>query len=78
MSNYLIFQPLLYYNSFHPYLFFNQDRDTFTFMGFCVDDDCNAIDPNNGKTILPNVFSKDLKSLLKAHFVDFSDNYLNW
>ena len=63
---------------FHPYLFFNSDGITITFMGFCVNDKGDAVDPNNGNMILPKVMSNDLKRWLLTQGVDLSDNYSKW
>jgi hypothetical protein len=65
-------------NGFHPYVFFNKDSTTFTFMGFSIDDDCNAIDPHHNKVVMKNVLSKNLMRLLKQSGVNLSDNYLTW
>lgn len=47
-------------------------------MGFCVNDEDDAIDPNNGNMILPKVMSNHLKRLLHTQGVDLSDNYTKW
>ena len=72
----IVFKSLLY--SFHPYLFFNNDQDTFTFMGFYVNEKCDAVDPNTQRIIIQSVLQNDLRLLLKQSSVDLSDNYLKW
>ena len=67
-----------YFYSFHPYLFFNKDQMSITFMGFCINDKGDAIDPNSGKIILPQVMSVQLKNLLLIQRAELSENYCNW
>ena len=47
-------------------------------MGFCINDEGDAIDPNNGRIILPQVMSEQLNRLLCIQKVDLSDNYRKW
>ena len=47
-------------------------------MGFCINDEGDAIDPNNGRIILSQVISEQLNRLLCDQNVVLSDNYLNW
>jgi len=35
----------------HPYIFFNQDHMTMTFIGFKVDDEYQCTDPKSGEVI---------------------------
>ena len=69
---------MLHFYSFHPYLFFNKDQTSITFMGFCINDKGDAIDPNNGRIILPQVISGELNRLLCLQKVNLSDNYCKW
>lgn len=57
-SQYIIF----YFSvcSFHPYLFFNQDHVTLTFLGFNVDSRGNLYDPDTKNIIQPGIMTRDL------------------
>ena len=46
--------------SFHPYLFFNQDHVTLTFLGFNVDSRGNLYDPDTKNIIQPGIMTRDL------------------
>ena len=50
--------------SFHPYLLFNQDNISFTFVGFNVTFDGDAIDPATHKVIVPKIMSSGLRRAL--------------
>ena len=47
-------------------------------MGFCINDKGDAIDPNSGKIVLPQVMSVQLKNLLLIQRAELSENYCNW
>ena len=64
--------------SSHPYLFFNQDRRSMTFMGLLVDEDGNLIDYKNDKVLEKNFINKRLKENLEQNFVSFKENYKSW
>ena len=49
----------------HPYIFFNQDKSSATFIGFAFSDSGDLTDPRNGEVIEENFASPDLVSLLK-------------
>ena len=53
---------MLYFSvcSFHPYLFFNQDHVTLTFLGFNVDSRGNLYDPDTKKIIQCGIMTRDL------------------
>lgn len=64
--------------SFHPYLFFNEDNDSMTFMGFFIKN-CNAVDPVTNQVVVPNVISTALfNELTSQRFVNLSEDYRNW
>ncbi|XP_068694638.1 E3 ubiquitin-protein ligase rnf213-alpha-like [Montipora foliosa] len=70
--------------SSHPYIFFNQDRITMTFVGFHIDVNGNLIDPDRHVIIQPNLMSRHLRTGLTVQFqfgnqrMDFETNYETW
>ena len=58
----------------HPYLFFNQDRTTMTFLGFFINSAGDLVDPQTGQTLEKGLISKPLRDGLKAQGVDFATN----
>ena len=61
---------------YHPYLFFNYDQVTMTFVGFTVIN-CDIIDPISKEVVRKNAISKDLHNLLQENNVKFDENYRN-
>ena len=65
--------------SSHPYLFFNQDRITMSFLGFNVDVNGNLLDPDLGCVIKPNIMTKnlyeDLMRQMTRNEVTLNTNY---
>ncbi|XP_035293735.1 E3 ubiquitin-protein ligase RNF213 isoform X3 [Cricetulus griseus] len=63
----------------HPYVFFNGDRMTMTFIGFHLQPNnngyVNAINPSNGKVIKRNVMTKELFDGLKLQRVPFNIDF---
>jgi len=59
--------------SFHPYLFFNEARDSFSFFGFTIVQDLNnpnifnLIVPETEIILIPNVMSKELFDTLQCN-----------
>lgn len=64
--------------SFHPYLFFNQDGISFTFVGFYVTENGDAIDPATSRVIMPKIMSTDLRSILRVNKINLSENFRRW
>ncbi|XP_068694646.1 E3 ubiquitin-protein ligase rnf213-alpha-like isoform X2 [Montipora foliosa] len=68
----------------HPYVFFNQDGITMTFVGFHIDRNGNLIDPDRHVIIQPNLMSRHLRTGLTVQFqfgnqrMDFETNYETW
>ena len=58
----------------HPYLFFNQDRITMTFLGFFINSAGDLVDPQTGQTLEKGLMSKPLRNGLQAQRVDFATN----
>lgn len=71
---YLLFPP----RSPHPYLFFNEDRMTMTFLGFFINSTGDLTDPQTLRTLEKGVMSKHLRNGLQAQRVDFTANPENW
>ena len=64
--------------SSHPYLFFNQDGSSMTFMGLWVDEDGNLIDYKSDQVLERNFINKRLKQDLEQNFVSFKENFKSW
>ena len=65
--------------SSHPYLFFNQDRMSFTFFGFVVTSDGDLCDLTKPGVILERgIMTKQLCTGLKAQRVDLYEDYRQW
>ena len=64
--------------SSHPYLFFNQDGYTMTFLGFWVDEDGNLLDYNRKQVIEQNFMDKRLRTALYQNGVSFQEDYKSW
>ena len=56
----------------HPYLFFNQDHITMTFLGFFINSAGDLVDPQTSQTLEKGLMSKSLRSGLQAQRVDFA------
>ena len=67
-----------FFNSTHPYIFFNQDGVTMTFVGFHIDQNGNLIDPDSRVIIQPNLMSDHLRTGLFIQKVDMETNYESW
>ena len=65
--------------SFHPYLFFNQDN-SFTFVGFNVTSNGDAVDPATSEVIEPKIMSSDLRTALMDVYgnVNLLEDYHKW
>ena len=53
---------------FHPYLFFNSDRISMSFVHFNIDKKGNLCHPKTNKIVLPNVMHHKLVSTLKRKY----------
>ena len=58
----------------HPYLFFNQDHITMTFLGFFINSAGDLVDPQTSQTLEKGLMSKPLRNGLQAQRVDFATN----
>ena len=75
---YLVIFLFLLHCSPHPYLFFNEDRVTMTFLGFSINSVGDLIDPQTMRTLEKSLMSKQLRNGLQAQRVDFTANPENW
>lgn len=71
------FSPAVCY-SFHPYIFFNSDGASITFVGFTVTEKGDLNDPRAGRVLERQFMSPELHRGLKRQYVDMNDNYLLW
>ena len=62
----------------HPYLFFNEDRMTMTFLGFFINSAGDLIDPQTMRMLEKSLMPKQLRSGLQAQRVDFTANPEKW
>ena len=63
--------------SSHPYIFFNDDKVSITFVGFIITSNGDLVDPR--RTVLEHrIMNKRLYDGLKHQGVNFSDDYRNW
>ena len=58
----------------HPYLFFNQDHITITFLGFFINSTGDLVDPQTSQTLEEGLMSQPLRNGLQAQRVDFATN----
>ena len=75
---YLVLFLFLFHRSPHPYLFFNEDRVTMTFLGFSINSAGDLTDPQTMRTLEKSLMSKQLRLGLQAQRVDFTANPENW
>ena len=71
------FSPLVCFSS-HPYIFFNQDRTTVTFVGFMVTGGGDLIDPIHKGVLERNIMTPKLYRGLKYQGVSFDQDYREW
>ena len=69
---------MLILNSYHPYLFFNEDGISITFVGFNVTPNGDIIDPINNRVIEAGAMKKQMHTGLRANGVKLSENYQTW
>ena len=65
--------------SYHPYLFFNKDGTSITFVGFNVSRNGDIQDPNKGNVVIERrAMTPQLHTGLRHNQVDLSENYRYW
>lgn len=67
-------------NESHPYIFFNADRFSMSFLGFNVkmcerQNTVNAVDPQSLRVLIPDVMSERLLQDLKRQRISLSENF---
>lgn len=62
----------------HPYIFFNQDGMSITFVGFTVTNRGDLINPATQLVIEQAIMSPDLYKGLLLNRVNFADDYHKW
>jgi hypothetical protein len=62
----------------HPYIFFNEDRTSFTFIGFTVNCDGDLVNPADQQVLEQAIMTPDLYKGLLQNGVKFADDYHNW
>ena len=65
-------------NSYHPYLFFNQDKMSITFVGFNVNPNGDLFDPVRNEVIQRASLNPQLFAGLEQNGVNLSENYADW
>ena len=75
-----VFIPVVYVSpdSSHPYIFFNQDRMSITFVGFMVTPNGDLMDPKTNEILEHAIMTSRLYTGLKQNRVNFDDDYRNW
>ena len=63
--------------SSHPYIFFNDDGVSITFVGFIITSNGDLVDPRRA-VLEPRIMHPQLYAGLKHQGVNFSDDYRNW
>ncbi len=69
--DYVLFSP-------HPYIFFNNDCVTITFVGFSVTKDGHLINPEDQNVIERSIMPKSLYEGLIIQGVNFADDHRKW
>lgn len=68
-------------NESHPYIFFNADRSSMSFLGFNVKAACqrrntlNAVDPHSDKVLIENVMSEALFQGLERQRISLTEDF---
>ena len=64
--------------SSHPYIFFNQDGMSITFVGFMVTRNGDLVDPAHGGVLEGAIMTQQLYTGLIANKVNFEEDYRKW
>ena len=64
--------------SFHPYIFFNYDRASMTFLGFKITPNGDLVDPETDRVMEHQLLTKELHKGLTDQKVNFNENYFAW
>ena len=66
------------FSSCHPYIFFNRDGISITFVGFMVTQNGDLIDPGSRGTLETGIMTQQLFTGLQHQRVNFSEDYRQW
>lgn len=64
--------------SAHPYIFFNQDRATLTFVGFTITPSGDLFNPSNQQVLEQGIMTQGLYNGLRQNSVNFQEDCRNW
>ena len=70
-------QVMCFVRSSHPYIFFNNDGVSITFVGFIINKNGDLVDPSRA-VLEPRIMTPKLYTGLIRQGVNFSDDYRNW
>ena len=62
----------------HPYLFFNEDRQSITFVGLKITRGGHLVDSRKGRVLRSRVMSRDLSTALYTQGFRLQENYEMW
>ena len=62
----------------HPYLLFNEDGQSMTFLGCSFSIDGHLIDIVSGDIIQREIIGKNLRAGLAQNGVEFNEDYTTW
>ena len=68
----------IFYYSPHPYIFFNKDRISITFVGFTVTAQGDLLNPSNHQVLEHAIMNHQLYTGLLCNKVNFQDDYRCW
>ena len=71
----LVLITLFFFYSPHPYIFFNYDRNSMTFLGFRLSNTGDLLDPGTYQVLEQRLMDPTLRGQLKLQGVDFDVNY---
>ena len=69
---------LFYTFSSHPYIFFNEDNVSITFVGFMVTQNGDLVDPAHRTVLESAIMRPQLYTGLKQNRVNFDEDYRGW
>ena len=65
---------IVLFSSVHPYIFFNQDHTSMTFIGFCATNKGDLIDPVTKEVFHRKILTTKLRNGLEAQKMTFSND----
>jgi hypothetical protein len=71
----LLIAPKRFSCSPHPYLFFNEDGQTFTFLGFYINYNFDLVDVNTNKVLEKAIMSRELRDAFIANKVPIKEDF---